>query len=72
MKILKAMDGVANPGCLSRIQIFHHGSQVKKIPGSLVKKIPESRIRNKEFKYFTPKKCFQALGNVIRDIHPGS
>jgi hypothetical protein len=29
------------------------------------------RIGIKEFKYFNPKNCFQALGNMIRDVHPG-
>jgi hypothetical protein len=48
---------VADPGCLSWIQIFFH---------------PGSRIRIKEFKYFNPKNCFQALGNMIRVVHPGS
>jgi hypothetical protein len=31
-----------------------------------------SRIRIKEFKYFNPKNGFQALGNMIRIVHPGS
>ncbi len=31
-----------------------------------------SRIRIKEFKYFNPKNCFYVLGNMIRDVHPGS
>ncbi len=31
-----------------------------------------SRICIKEFKYFNPKNCFQALGNMIRVVHPGS
>jgi hypothetical protein len=31
-----------------------------------------SRILIKEFKYFNPKNCFQALGNMIRVVHPGS
>jgi hypothetical protein len=31
-----------------------------------------SRIRIKDFKYFTPKNGSQALGNVIRVVHPGS
>jgi hypothetical protein len=32
------------------------------------------RIRIKEFKYryFNPKNCFLTLGNLIRDVHPGS
>ncbi len=33
---------------------------------------PGSRIRIKEFMYFNPKNCFQALGNMIRVVHPGS
>ncbi len=33
---------------------------------------PGSRIRIKEFKYFNPKNCFQALGNMMRLVHPGS
>ncbi len=45
---------------------FHPRSRVKKIPGSRI------RIRFKEFKYFNPKNCFQALGNMIQDVHSGS
>ncbi len=26
----------------------------------------------KEFKYFNPKNCFEALGKIIRVVHPGS
>jgi hypothetical protein len=37
-------------------------------PGS---RIP-IRIRIKQFKYFNPKNYFRALGNTIRDVHPGS
>ncbi len=33
---------------------------------------PGSWIRMKEFKYFNPKNCFSALGNMIRVVHPGS
>jgi hypothetical protein len=29
-------------------------------------------MRIKEFKYFNLKICHQALGNMTRDIHPGS
>ncbi len=32
----------------------------------------DSQIRIKEFKYFNPKNCFLALGNMIRDVHPRS
>ncbi len=28
--------------------------------------------RIKEFKFFNPKNCVQALGTMIRDVHPGS
>jgi hypothetical protein len=45
---------------------FHPRSRVKKIPGSRI------RIRFKEFKYFNPKNCFQALGNMIQNVHSGS
>ncbi len=38
-------------------------------PGS---KFFPSRIRIKELKYFNPKNCFQALGNMIRVVHFGS
>ncbi len=31
-----------------------------------------SLIRIKKLKYFTPKNLFQALGNMIRIVHPGS
>jgi hypothetical protein len=33
---------------------------------------PGSRIRIKGFKYCNPKNCFQALGNMILVVHPGS
>ncbi len=47
-------------------------------PGSRVLIFPfriwsfPSRIHIKEFKYFNPKNCFWALGNMIRVVHPGS
>ncbi len=56
-----------------RIRDVYHGSRI------LIFSIPElnfyhpgSRIRIKEYKYFNPKNCFYALGNMIRDVHPGS
>jgi hypothetical protein len=55
----KCVISVTDPGCLSRIpdpNFFHPGSW----------------IRIKEFKYFKPKICFSALGNIIRVVHPGS
>ncbi len=48
-----AESSVANPGCLSRIQIFS-------IPDRNFFH-PESRIRIKEFKYFNSKNCFELL-----------
>jgi hypothetical protein len=57
---------VAHPGCLSHLRIFPSWIQGQKIPGFRI------RIRIKEFKYFNPTNCFQALGNMIQNIHPGS
>ncbi len=61
----------ADPGFLSWIpdsNFFHPGSRIqgKKIPGSRI------WILIKEFKYFNPTNCFSDLGNMIRDVHPGS
>jgi hypothetical protein len=42
---------------------FHPGSKFVQLA---------SRIRIKEFKYFTPKNCFYASGNMIRVVQPGS
>jgi hypothetical protein len=44
---------------------------LSRIP-SPIQKDSGVRIRNNEFKYFNPKNCFYALGNMIRDVHPGS
>jgi hypothetical protein len=63
------MTSVADPGCLSRIpdrNFFHPGSRIQGQKDSQI------RIHIKEYKYFNPKTCFQALGNMIRDVHPGS
>ncbi len=60
---------VADPGCLSRIpdpNFYHPGFRIR------IFFHPEYRIRIKEFKYFNLKNCFQALGNMIRVVHPGS
>jgi hypothetical protein len=43
-------------------EFFHPGSRVKEIPD------PHQRILS----IFNPKNCFQALGNMLRDVHPGS
>jgi hypothetical protein len=48
---------VADPGCLSRIRIFP---------------IPNLGSASKILSILTQKKCFQALGNMIRAVHPGS
>jgi hypothetical protein len=55
---------ITDPGS----EFFHLGSLIQSLkdPGSRI------RIRIKEFKYFQPKNCFQALGNMIQDIHTGS
>ncbi len=41
-------------------------------PGSRIWVFFLSRIRIKEFKYLTQKNGFQALGNIIRVVHPWS
>jgi hypothetical protein len=51
---------------ISDPNFFHPGSRIKLIPGSRI------RIRIKEFKYFNPKNCYQALGNMIQNVHRGS
>jgi hypothetical protein len=51
-----------NPGS----EFFHPGSRVKKIPN------PISGPTSKNLSIFNPKKLFQVLGNMIRDVHPGS
>jgi hypothetical protein len=69
--LLRLLDySVADPGCLSR---RYPGFEFS-YPGSRVQEQKDTRIRIhvKEFKYFNPKICFQALGNVIQNIHPGS
>ncbi len=42
--------------------------------GSRVKKIPDPGFNSptKNLNIFNPKNCFQDLGNMIRDVHPGS
>jgi hypothetical protein len=59
--VFNIVDGVAVPGCLSGSQFFHPGSEF--FPS-------QSRIRIKEFKYFNPKNCFSALGNMIWVVLP--
>ncbi len=60
------INSVLDSGCLSRIRI-----SPSQIPDPNMFN-PGSRIRIKEFKCFNPKNCFQAIGNMIRVVHPGS
>jgi hypothetical protein len=41
-------------------------------PGSREQKGIGFQIRNKELSNFTPKKCYQALGNIFWDVYPRS
>ncbi len=52
---------IPDPGSES----VHTGSRIQG------QKVPVSRIRISEIKYFYPQRCFEALGNMIRDVHPG-
>jgi hypothetical protein len=57
------------------IRDVYPGSWIRIFPSRIrIFSIPDhgSGIRIKEFKYFNPKKCFLALGNMIRVVHPGS
>jgi hypothetical protein len=47
-------------------EFFHPESRVKKIPDL------GSGSASKNLSIFDPNNCFQALGNMIRDVHPGS
>jgi hypothetical protein len=63
---IRLSSSVADPGCLSRISdpnfsITDPGSRVKKIPGSA----------SKNLSILTQKMVYK-LGNIIRDVHPGS
>ncbi len=67
----KCITSSADPGCLSRIldpncSIPDSGSRVKKILD------PGSWSASKNLSIFYPKICFSALGNMIRDVYPGS
>jgi hypothetical protein len=61
----------ADPGCLSRLPDPNFSNPD---PESTVKKIsdPGSGSASKNLGIFNPKNCFYALGNMIRDVHPGS
>jgi hypothetical protein len=41
-------------------------------PGSRVKNIPDPGFASKNLSIINPKNCFQALGTMIWDIHPGT
>jgi hypothetical protein len=47
-------------------EFFYPRSGVKKIPD------PGSESASKNLSIFNPKICFQALGKMIWDVHPGS
>jgi hypothetical protein len=57
---------VADPGCLSRIRIFLSRIQGQK------DSIRGFTSKNFSLSIFNPKNCFESLGNMIRDDHPGS
>ena len=60
---------VADPWCLSRIPdptFFHPGSRIR------TDSIPDPGSSSKNLSVLTQKNCFQALGNMIRVVHPGS
>jgi hypothetical protein len=42
------------------------------IPNQGPKKIPDPRSASKNLSICNPKNCFSALGNMIRDVHPGT
>jgi K+-transporting ATPase c subunit len=39
-------------------------------PGSKIFGIPDPRSASKNLSIINPKNCFQALGNMIRDVYP--
>ncbi len=47
-------------------EFFPSRIQGKKGTGS------RNRVRSKEFKYFLSSNCYKALGNMIRNVYPGS
>ncbi len=61
--------------CMLRIRDVYPGSQVQ-ILSSRIQGQKDSgsriRIRIKNLSIFNPKNTFSALGNMIRDVHPGS
>jgi hypothetical protein len=66
-KLHIVVGSVADPGCLSRIQIFPSRT-------APCKKAPEfgSGSATKNLSIFNPKNCYQAFGNMIRNVYPGS
>jgi hypothetical protein len=59
-----------------RIQDVYLGSRIRifpsRDPGSKRFRNPVSRSASKNLSIFNPTNCFQALGNMIRDVHPGT
>ncbi len=56
-----------------RIRIFSIPDPRSRTQGQKDFRIPDpDPYRIKEFNYFISKKCYQAFGNKIRDVHPGS
>jgi hypothetical protein len=59
-----------------RIRDVYLGSRIRtfSIPDIGSKKIPDpgSGTASKNLSIFNPKNCFQALGNMIRDVYSGS
>jgi hypothetical protein len=51
-----------------RIRDVYPGYQIR----SGIKKIPDPGSGSKNLSIFKPKNCFQALGKIIWDVHPGS
>jgi hypothetical protein len=52
-------------------EFFYSASRITDT-GSKRFRIPDPDPHQKEFKNFNPKNCFQALGKMIWDVHPGS
>jgi hypothetical protein len=74
---LKMRDETRTPywqSCGSGMFIPDPGSDFSIPDPGWVKKIPDpgSGSASKYLSIFIPKNCFEALGNMIEDVHPGS
>ncbi len=59
---------VADPGCYPGSELF-----LSWVPEPGSKRFPDPHPHQRiEVQYFNPKNCIWALGNMIRDVHPGS